>query len=499
MIHQENRGLGGARNRGLDEVATPFVCFLDSDDILPKNAIGELLATINQHDCDIAVGIMETFPKPTKHVTHEVIREKSGTACTLLQAPALVHSATACNKMFRVDFVKALKLRFGERVHFEDVYFTLPALFSARSIGFTDTVVYEYRRELNSGSIMSSLFTLERNYADHLTANEFLFNRLGGQLTLDERDILDAFCVRSIQGFALRAPEVLATKDLDEFFERAVELYKNVNEESIKRWTIDAKHRFALATIYLNDKINFLAGFKSLTVASLENSLLTLDRPAGDEVPTSVELRNLLTTDKFQAFLDGASIDLAENHLKLSGRIRIRGHKFTRPPQFTGTIKLGGVSIPLVWTVRYWAENIPGSEYLDFDGYAEINDLRVNDSFARINLVGLDGTSLSRRLVPSRGLIRRLRILDIHGTKATLITPSGYVALCQDPGIFSWEVFRGLRNEVNHRVSMIVSLVLFVLTRRALQKKNYWLIGERSDTARKKRHVLVQCPRRRRA
>ena len=39
IIHQENRGYSGARNRGLAELDSKYVTFLDSDDILMPHAI----------------------------------------------------------------------------------------------------------------------------------------------------------------------------------------------------------------------------------------------------------------------------------------------------------------------------------------------------------------------------------------------------------------------------------------------------------------------------
>lgn len=43
IIHQENRGFSGARNRGLDELDSRYVTILDSDDILMRHAIETFL------------------------------------------------------------------------------------------------------------------------------------------------------------------------------------------------------------------------------------------------------------------------------------------------------------------------------------------------------------------------------------------------------------------------------------------------------------------------
>ncbi|MFP5371571.1 MAG: glycosyltransferase family 2 protein, partial [Actinomycetes bacterium] len=63
LLREPNRGPGAARNRGLREVATPFVAFCDSDDRLPPDAMATLRGILLEHDADVAVGALETFPR----------------------------------------------------------------------------------------------------------------------------------------------------------------------------------------------------------------------------------------------------------------------------------------------------------------------------------------------------------------------------------------------------------------------------------------------------
>jgi hypothetical protein len=50
VIQQENRGLAGARNRGLAAAAAPAVCFLDADDSLEPRHAEAMLAALQGHD-----------------------------------------------------------------------------------------------------------------------------------------------------------------------------------------------------------------------------------------------------------------------------------------------------------------------------------------------------------------------------------------------------------------------------------------------------------------
>ncbi len=55
-IHQENRGLSGARNTGLDRATGEFVAFVDSDDYLEASMYENLMVAAMERNADIVIG-----------------------------------------------------------------------------------------------------------------------------------------------------------------------------------------------------------------------------------------------------------------------------------------------------------------------------------------------------------------------------------------------------------------------------------------------------------
>ena len=54
--HEASRGLGAARNVGLDQVSTPYLGFLDADDELLPDALARLTGTLAQTGSDFVAG-----------------------------------------------------------------------------------------------------------------------------------------------------------------------------------------------------------------------------------------------------------------------------------------------------------------------------------------------------------------------------------------------------------------------------------------------------------
>lgn len=136
IINQKNKGLSGARNAVLKVLKGQYTCFVDSDDVIPDNAIEKMLDAAYETDADILQGSWYTFSENEKE-NHIVEREG------ILEDNRGVFSGYPWGKLFKYTVLE--KFRFPEGYWFEDtpISFILAAL-PLRFAAIKD-IVYGYR------------------------------------------------------------------------------------------------------------------------------------------------------------------------------------------------------------------------------------------------------------------------------------------------------------------------------------------------------------------
>ncbi|WP_297340800.1 glycosyltransferase family 2 protein [Pseudophaeobacter sp.] len=134
LIKQQNQGLSGARNTGLDLAQGDFIAFLDSDDRLDPSYLSWLWQALDTTGADwVSCGIRFCFPND-HHIDHSAIhgraeRHSSGQITRYPQhswKDAIPHFPSAWNKLYRRSLIDGL--RFPEGTWFEDHEFYYQAV-----------------------------------------------------------------------------------------------------------------------------------------------------------------------------------------------------------------------------------------------------------------------------------------------------------------------------------------------------------------------------------
>lgn len=146
-VHTPNGGLSAARNAGLDYVTGEFLAFVDSDDVVPKNAYEKLVGSLLQTGSDLASGFVNRFN--SKKVYPSVLHEKAIPE-TLLQTNInvntnLVYDTTAWNKVYKAEIFIGNGLRYPEGLTYEDIPVSMRYHLLAKSVDVIAEDTYHWR------------------------------------------------------------------------------------------------------------------------------------------------------------------------------------------------------------------------------------------------------------------------------------------------------------------------------------------------------------------
>lgn len=145
VLHQTNKGLGGARNTGIQAAAGQYLMFLDSDDYLLPETLKKVNEVLQKQQAQIVEFCFRMVDEKGGYLNRMYCLEEDEKAPVLLK-----HTVNACNKAIHRQLFESQNIRFPEKRYYED-YWTIPKLLlNAEKTATINEDLYCYRQRTES-------------------------------------------------------------------------------------------------------------------------------------------------------------------------------------------------------------------------------------------------------------------------------------------------------------------------------------------------------------
>lgn len=165
VIHQENRGLSGARNRGVDESRGKYIYFIDSDDYIESDMLSTLYSMAEQNDVNIVMCGMIIENNKAVIRPDNIVGDNLLTNIEFLHYFFLGSNHSACTSLYHKSVFNECEFPLNETN--EDYPFNFNAVLREDKVFVTDRKFYHYvKRE---GSITTTNTNLRNlHWLDHV-------------------------------------------------------------------------------------------------------------------------------------------------------------------------------------------------------------------------------------------------------------------------------------------------------------------------------------------
>ena len=184
LVHQQNKGLSGARNTGLEHATGEFVAFVDSDDSISPLFVETLVRAISSSSASIAVcrfSTIETSGNMSGVAASSVFPTIAASVFEREEAAKMLVdekiSVNVCNKLFRRHLWS--DIRFLEGHVYEDAVPEFKLFDKSERVVLVDETLYNYRQRTDSITASVSLDKINDCILAHYQVSDFIRNNWG--------------------------------------------------------------------------------------------------------------------------------------------------------------------------------------------------------------------------------------------------------------------------------------------------------------------------------
>ncbi|WP_404433658.1 glycosyltransferase [Microbacterium lacus] len=226
--HPVQSGLSAARNTGLDLVRTPFVGFLDADDVMMPTALARLVGTLERTGSDLVVGAyVRLRPDGAGGYSPGVVQpwvraatDPAREGTTIDAHPDASGNIVAWSKASRIDFWRRENVRFPVGKAYEDQLVAQQLYTRARAFDVIPDVVVQWRERVDGTSITQRKDALPvlHDYLEALAAGIAILDAAGHHAAVASRvRLILAMDVPALIAIAREHPDPAYRHDLATF------------------------------------------------------------------------------------------------------------------------------------------------------------------------------------------------------------------------------------------------------------------------------------------
>ncbi|MEY8847712.1 glycosyltransferase family 2 protein [Psychroserpens sp. XS_ASV72] len=283
VVSQQNKGLSGARNTGLQHVKGDCIYFFDPDDIIDDNCLKNL-TDLYHHDIDIVIGKVGYVYGQTTNVidtvehvseTNSVFRNTNFIELSLKEP----FSVIACNKLYSANFISSNNLSFKDGILHEDELWFFQTMRLAKSIVFNSEVTYYYNignqnsitKNYKLSNLTSYLKVIEIIYANYYSTENNNESKLtiGTYILNFQMTVISAFFrhLKKNKNAPFKSEGIALIKT--HIKNHKIEAYQHINNKKSKQFGIFIKYalnhpQVAFKLIRNVSKNNVLKAIESL-------------------------------------------------------------------------------------------------------------------------------------------------------------------------------------------------------------------------------------------